>query len=110
MKDETRYPPKKYLQLAGAADRHGPFPALAPPFTPSGVWVEGPTALRVGEDYVVYFDAYIAKHYGAMRSRDLRTWEDVTAKLSLPDEDTPVRMRHGTVIEVPPDLIARLRR
>jgi arabinosidase-like protein len=109
VKDETRYPPKKYLQLAGAADRHGPFPALAPPFTPAGVWVEGPTALRVGEDYVVYFDAYIAKHYGALRSRDLVTWEDVTAKMHFPDEGTAERMRHGTVIAVPADLLAGLR-
>ena len=109
VKDETRYPPKKYLQLAGAADRQGPFPALAPPFTPAGVWVEGPTALRVGDDYVVYFDAYMAKHYGAMRSRDLVTWEDVTSRMHFPDEGTAERMRHGTVIAVPADLLAALR-
>ncbi len=36
-----------------------------------GVWVEGPTALKIGDDYLVYFDAYVEKHYGAMRSRDL---------------------------------------
>jgi hypothetical protein len=109
VKDETRYPPRKYLQLAGAADVRGPFPPLAPPFTPSGVWVEGPTALRVGDDYVVYFDAYVAKHYGAMRSRDLVTWEDVTARMHFPDEGMPERMRHGTVIAVPADILAALR-
>jgi hypothetical protein len=74
-----------------------------------GLWVEGPTALKVGADYVVYYDAYQKKHYGALRSRDLKTWEDVTAKLVLPDEDTPLRMRHGTVIEVPSELVSALR-
>jgi hypothetical protein len=110
VKDETRFPPKKYLQMAVAAGgTEGPFPALAPPFTPAGVWVEGPTAIKIGDDYLVYFDAYTAKHYGAMRSRDLVTWEDVTAKMRFPDEGTPVRMRHGTVIAVPPAVVAALR-
>ena len=110
VKDETRYPPRKYLQMAGVADSRGPFPALAAPFTPAGVWVEGPTGIRIGNEYLVYFDAYVVKHYGAMRSRDLRIWEDVSAKMQFPDEDTPVRMRHGTVIAVPPEILAGLRK
>ena len=44
-----------------------------------------------------------------MRSKDLKTWEDVTAKMSFPDEGTPVRMRHGTVLAVPADVVAKLR-
>lgn len=108
VKDETRNPPKKYLQIARAADLQGPFSDLSEPFTPKGLWVEGPTALKVGDDYVVYFDAYTAKHYGALRSRDLKTWEDVTAKMHFPDEGTPVRMRHGTAIAVPPEIIVKL--
>lgn len=108
VKDETRNPPRKYLQIAKAPDMHGPFGELSEPFTPKGLWVEGPTALKVGDDYVVYFDAYTSKHYGALRSHDLKTWEDVTAKLSFPDEGTPLRVRHGTIIAVPPDVIRTL--
>ncbi len=103
IKDETRNPPKKFLQLAAADSYTGPFHALSAPFTPAGLWVEGPTALTIGRDVIVYFDAYQKKHYGAMRSRDLKTWEDVTTQLSFPDEGTPVRMRHGTA------LVAQLR-
>ncbi len=110
LKDETRNPPKKHLQIATAASYAGPFGPPSAPFTPEGLWVEGPTAAKVGGHYVVYFDAYTKKHYGAMRSRDLRTWEDVTALMSFPDEGTPVRMRHGTVVEVPAELIAALRK
>ena len=111
VKDETRNPPKKYLQIAEArgGDLRGPFEKLSAPFTPAGLWVEGPTALEIGADHVVYFDAYQTKHYGAMRSRDLRHWDDVTAMLVLPDEGTPLRMRHGTAIEVPRELVAKLR-
>ena len=109
IKDETRTPPKKYLQMTSANDVRGPFAPLSPPFTPAGLWVEGPTAIKIGEDYLLYYDAYQTKHYGLMRSRDLKTWEDATPRLKLPDEGTPVRMRHGTVLEVPGELIARLR-
>jgi hypothetical protein len=109
IKDETLNPPKKYLQIAETDDVRGPFKPLSAPFTPPGLWVEGPTALRIGDDFVLYYDAYQRKHYGAMRSRDLKTWEDVTAKLTLPDEGTPVRMRHGTVFAAPSELVTKLR-
>jgi hypothetical protein len=50
------------------------------------------------------------KHYVAMRSRDLKTWEEVTDQMTFVDADTPVRMKHGTVIAVPAELVARLRK
>ena len=43
-----------------------------------------------------------------MRSRDLKTWEDVTDKMIFPNEGTPVRTRHGTVIAVPAEIVAGL--
>lgn len=109
VKDETRNPPRKYLRLAECDDLHGPFAPLSAPFTPPGLWVEGPTAIQIGNDCLVYFDAYMAKHYGALRSRDLKTWEDVTTKMRFPDEGTPARMHHGTVIAVPGAIVAKLR-
>ena len=108
VKDETRNPPHKYLQIAAANDVAGPYAKLSAPFTPKGLWCEGPTAIKIGDAYLVYFDAYQTKHYGAMRSRDLVHWEDVTSQMSFPDEGTPVRMRHGTVIEVPHELLQKL--
>ncbi|MDO8539454.1 MAG: glycoside hydrolase family 43 protein [Opitutaceae bacterium] len=109
LKDETVNPPKKHLRIASADDLRGPFGALSAPFTPAGLWVEGPTVAKVGGYHVVYFDAYKTGRYGVMRSRDLKTWEDITTKLKLPDEHTSVRMRHGTVIEVASEIVARLR-
>ncbi len=109
VKDETRNPPRKYLQIAEAPDLRGPFKLLSKPFTPPGVWVEGPTAIQAGDDVILYYDAYQDKHYGALRTRDLQTWEDISAKVHLPDEGTPERMRHGTVLAVPAELVERLR-
>jgi hypothetical protein len=109
VKDETRTPAHKYLQIAPAASLHGPFGPLGSPISPPGLWAEGPTALQVGDEVIVYFDAYTAKHYGALRSRDLVHWEDVSALMRFPDEGTPLRMRHGTVVQVPAGLLDTLR-
>ncbi len=111
IKDETKFPaPAKNLRIGPAESLRGPFGPLSAPFTPPGLWVEGPTAVKIGGEYLVYFDAYTQKHYSAMRSRDLVTWHQVPAgELSFPFEETPERMRHGTVLEVPRALIERLR-
>lgn len=104
VKDETVNPPKKHLRIATGERASGPFTVPpAPPF--SRDWVEGPAAF-IGRDgeVIVYFDVYREKHYGAMRSRDMQTWEDVTEKISL-----PAGIRHGTIIEVPMAIIDKLR-
>jgi hypothetical protein len=109
VKDETRTPPRKHLRLARADGVQGPFGPLGDPISPPGLWTEGPTALQVGADVVLYFDAYTAKHYGALRSRDLVHWDDVTARMHFPDEGTPRRLRHGTVVRVTAADVAKLR-
>ena len=100
-KDETLKPVKKHLRIAVADHPEGPFGPPGPPFTPP--WVEGPTTLQIGDDYVVYFDCYRAQHYGAMRSRDLVHWEDITDRISMPRG-----ARHGTTLPVPGSVIAAL--
>lgn len=108
IKDETREPPKKYLQIAPAESMQGPFGKLSAPFTPEGRWAEGPTAIQIGDEYLVYYDAYMDHHYSASRSRDLKTWEDVTDEMTFIEGDRNTRMRHGTIIEVPMSVIEKL--
>jgi hypothetical protein len=101
VKDETRNPVKKNLRIAVGASPAGPFGDIAPPFTPA--WVEGPSAIRIGDDFIVYFDCYREGHYGAVRSRNLQDWEDVTSRISFPKG-----VRHGTVLRVPKAVVAKL--
>jgi beta-xylosidase len=101
VKDETLKPVKKNLRIAIGNDPKGPFGEVSAPFTPS--WVEGPSAIRIGDDYVVYFDCYRDHHYGAIRSRNLKDWEDITSRVSFPQGT-----RHGTVLQVPKSVIAKL--
>jgi hypothetical protein len=100
-KDETLKPLRKNLRLAVSDHPDGPFGPAGPPFTSS--WVEGPTALRLGEEYIVYFDCYRDQRYGAMTSKDLVHWQDVSDRLVMPE-----RARHGTVLEVPGAMLVPL--
>jgi hypothetical protein len=101
VKDETKNPVKKHLLHAFGKDVEGPWGKLSEPFTRD--WVEGPTVLKIGDAWIVYFDVYKEKHYGALRTRDWKTFEDITAQLAMPEG-----LRHGTAIEVPYALIERL--
>jgi PelA/Pel-15E family pectate lyase len=101
LKDETRNPVKKNLRIAVSAKATGPYGAASPPFSPE--WVEGPTAARVNNEWVVYFDMYRDKRYGALKSADLKNWETVTDNLSM-----PAGARHGTVFTVSDAVLARL--
>lgn len=109
LKDETRTPTAaKNFVHATAASVRGPFSKFSAPFSPAGLWVEGPSIVSVGGEWLLYFDAYTTKHYGVLRSRDLQHWEDATRQLRLPDEGTPLRPRHGTVIRVPRAIVSAL--
>jgi beta-xylosidase len=103
-KDETKHPePMKNLRLATAATPAGPFTVVEEPITPKGSWFEGPSAITVGEYTYLYFDAYMKHHYAALRSKNLKDWEDVSGRLVMPKG-----IRHGTAFAVPGDVVRRL--
>ena len=101
VKDETLRPVKKHLRVASGPSLEGPFAELSRPFSPD--WVEGPSALQVGDDFLVYFDAYTKGYYGALRSRDLQNWENVSDRVSFPKGT-----RHGTALAVSREVIEKL--
>lgn len=93
-KDERKEPLKKQLRHATAERPDGPFGAPSEPFT--GDWVEGPSAIKIGDTHLVYFDHYARPHYyGAVRSKDLVHWEDCSTEMSFPKDH-----RHGTVLRI----------
>jgi PelA/Pel-15E family pectate lyase len=101
LKDETVNPVKKNLRIAVSDKATGPYGAASPPFSPD--WVEGPTAARGDNEWVVYFDMYRDHRYGAVKSADLKNWETVTDKLLM-----PAGARHGSVFTVSDEVLARL--
>lgn len=103
IKDETKAPvAKKHIRIATAEHAEGPYGPASPPFTPD--WVEGPTALKIGQYWHVYYDGYTRHRMEGARSKDLKTWESITDQLSFPPG-----IRHGTAFVVPSNILAGLR-
>jgi acetyl esterase/lipase len=102
VKDETKTPVKKNLRIARSAKAEGPYLDVSAPISIS--WVEGPSAIQVGDEFLVYFDHYTKpQYYGALRSQDLVHWEDVSKSVSFPPGT-----RHGTVLRVSEEVVTRL--
>lgn len=102
VKDETKTPVKKNLRIARSAKAEGPYLDVSAPISIS--WVEGPSAIPIGDEFLVYFDHYAApQYYGAIRSGDLVHWEDISQKV-----DFPQGTRHGTVLRVSEEVVTRL--
>lgn len=95
LKNENPNPPQKNLRVTVADHAAGPYPVqVSEPIT-GKYWAEGPTALQVGEYVYVYFDKYTEHKYGAVRSKDMVNWEDVSDLVSFPSG-----VRHGTAFAV----------
>jgi beta-galactosidase len=94
VKNENSNPPEKNIRVIANSKPYG-FPTnVSPPIT-GNYWAEGPTPLLVDEYVYVYFDKYRDKKYGAIRSKNMIDWEDVSESVSFPGG-----IRHGTAFTV----------
>jgi hypothetical protein len=94
LKNETRSPVEKNLRVATAKKLEGPYTAPGAPIT-GKYWAEGPTAIKINGQWIVYFDKHTEKKYGAVASSNLVNWTDISDKISFPKG-----MRHGTVLKI----------
>ena len=95
LKDETRKPEaQKNIRVATSLSPTGPWSPASKPIYDMD-WAEGPSICRVGERWILYFDRYTAGSYGAMSSRDLEHWKDISNQLSFPEGT-----RHGSILKI----------
>jgi len=94
LKNETKAPVEKNLRVAYSKKLTGPYSAAGPAIT-GKYWAEGPTAIKKGDRWIVYFDKYRDHVYGAVTSTDLVNWKDVSDKLKMPRG-----IRHGSVFAI----------
>jgi hypothetical protein len=96
LKNETDRPfkPEKNLRVAFADKALGPYGPVSEPIT-GNYWAEGPTAIKIGGKWLVYFDKYTEHKYGLVTSPDLVKWTDESDQLRMPGG-----VRHGTAFEV----------
>jgi beta-xylosidase len=93
-KDETLHPVQKNIKIAYADKLTGPYSKPEGPIT-GNYWAEGPTTLRIGNKWIVYFDKYRDHQYGAITSTDLKHWTDISDQISMPKG-----IRHGSVFKI----------
>jgi len=92
LKDNSR--PKMNLRVAFGNSPVGSWRDVSQPFTRQ--FTEGPSVLKLGEDFLIYFDAYRQGVYGAVKTRDFKSFTDITRQVSF-----PAGHKHGTVLRIP---------
>lgn len=102
LKDETRTPPEKNIRIARSANLTEGYSTPSKPIT-GDYWAEGPTPIKIGGYWMVYFDKYRKHNMGAVRSKDLKTWEDISDQINFPEGT-----RHGTVFKVSQEVLDNL--
>lgn len=103
VKNENSAPAEKNVRMTKGSNPCD-FPTeVSAPIT-GDYWAEGPAPLQVGDYVYVYFDKYTQGRYGAVRSRDMQTWEDVSDSVNFPKG-----MRHGTAFRVKASVVERLK-
>jgi hypothetical protein len=102
IKDETRHPPKKNIRVTVSTKAEGPYGPASKPIT-GDYWAEGPSAIKIGDSWFVYFDKYRKGRYGAVKSGDLKNWEDISDKIHFPKGT-----RHGTIFRVSKPILTKL--
>lgn len=96
LKDETLNPvAQKNLHVAFSKHLTEGYSAPSGAIT-GKYWAEGPTAIKIDNEWIVYFDKYTQGKYGAVSSMDLKVWKDISDKISFPKG-----IRHGTVFSIP---------
>ncbi|MEJ5963116.1 glycoside hydrolase family 43 protein [Pedobacter immunditicola] len=101
LKDNTR--PNRHLQVAFSEQVKGPYTQVSAPFT--GKLTEGPSVVKVKNDWLIYYDAYGEKRYAAAKTKDFKSFSDVSAEISVPEGH-----KHGTIVKVKRKIIVKLKK
>lgn len=100
LKDNTR--PNRNLKVAFSQQALGLYTGVSEPF--SGKLTEGPTVVKIGKEWLIYYDAYGEKRYAAIKTGDFKNFKDVSAETVIPEGH-----KHGTIVEVDRKVIERLK-
>lgn len=91
LKDNTR--PNRNLRVAFSDSPMGPFKNVTEPFT--DVLTEGPAVIRLKDRWLIYYDAYRNKTYGAASTNDFIHFSDYSKSINVPEGH-----KHGTIVPV----------
>ncbi|MDR0543623.1 MAG: glycoside hydrolase family 43 protein [Dysgonamonadaceae bacterium] len=98
-KDNTR--PERNMKVAFATRPDGPYSPASEPFTEP--FTEGPSVVKLGGKWLIYFDAYRAKRYGAVSTGDFKIFDNITDSVNIPQGH-----KHGTIFKVHENILKGL--
>ena len=99
LKDNTR--PQRNIKVAFADNPLGPWKNISKSFTDN--FTEGPSVVKLADDWLIYYDSYRKKLYEASATKDFIHFENVTNKTKVPEGH-----KHGTIITVKKKIVRQL--
>ncbi len=102
-KQQTYDPLTFQERVASGPTLEGPWSNISGPINET--WSEGPSAIQVGKQYIVFYDHYRAPRarYEAVATTDWKHWRDITAETSLPEHS-----KHGSFLHITDEEATRL--
>jgi hypothetical protein len=100
MKDNTR--PNRNILVAFSNNPLGPYTNFSKRFTE--MYSEGPTTTKAGNDWLIYYDSYRLKKFGAVKTKDFKIFTNITDSVHVPEGH-----KHGTIFKVTKKTLAQLK-
>jgi hypothetical protein len=100
LKDNTR--PNRNLKVGFSDSPHGPWNNISEPFT--DIFTEGPSIVKPGINWLIYYDAYRDKTYKAVKTKDFITFSDASDEINIPEGH-----KHGTIFKTKKSVLLNLK-
>jgi len=102
-KDQTLDPLTYQERVATGPSLEGPWSNISRPINES--WSEGPSAIQIGDTYIVFYDHYRPPRarFEAVATKDWKHWTDITEQISL-----PAHSKHGSFLRITDEEADRL--
>ena len=101
LKDNTR--PERDLKVAFADNPLGPYKNVSAPYTKK--FTEGPAVVKVKDGWLIYFDSYQDKSYGAVKTKNFKTFTNANSEISVPEGH-----KHGTIVPIKKSFLKKLQK
>lgn len=99
LKDNTR--PERNIKVAFGDNPLGPYKNVSKPFTEQ--FTEGPSVVKVKDEWLIYYDSYRKKIYDASVTKDFISFSAATNRISVPGGH-----KHGTIFRAKKKVVKRL--
>lgn len=107
---DNRKPGFSNLFCAFSDSPHGPFHTAdnaprgkTPSVTFGRTYSEGPCAVNLGKEWVIYYDQYHPQEYGAVSTTDFRSFTPIQNRINVPKNH-----KHGTIVKVKKEILDNL--